>query len=167
METDYSAALLCLGRYIGAQPFPAPRVDLYIVGGLTEFNPKIRSRGSDLYCADERATSAAASIGLSTQTIDVAMDLRLVAATSREVLAVRALLKQIIGREIEIGVFEFRSGGVVDIAAVQCALEPVQTAARIMIDRAIFKFVGPLYNLPANVCLNGREAPIQRAPTQA
>lgn len=245
VETDYSAALLCLGRYVGAQPFPAPRiaighisdmtgatdyfngarvtqgaslmamtaladagvrvverfdmgviqaemnyaqtglvrdsdtqlrelnpgmlqgVDLYIVGGLTEFNPNIRSRGSDLYGADERATGAAASIGLNTQTIDVAMDLRLVDATSSEVLAVRALRKQIIGREIELGVFEFMSGGVVDIAAGQRALEPVQTAVRTMIDRAIFEFVGSLYNLPAHVCLDGREAPVQSAPTPA
>lgn len=245
VETDYSAALLCLGRYVGAQPFPAPRiaighisdmtgatdyfngarvtqgaslmamtaladagvrvverfdmgviqaemnyaqtglvrdsetqlrelspgmlqgVDLYIVGGLTEFNPNIRSRGSDLYGADERATGAAASIGVNTQTIDVAMDLRLVDATSSEVLAVRALRKQIIGREIELGVFEFMSGGVVDIAAGQRALEPVQTAVRTMIDRAIFEFVGSLYNLPAHACLDGQEAPVQRAPAPA
>ncbi|MCP2671477.1 SPOR domain-containing protein [Maricaulaceae bacterium EIL42A08] len=239
VETDYTAALRCLGQYVRAQSYPAPRIavghisdmtgatdyfngarvtqgaslmaitalsdagvrvverfdmgviqaemnyaqtglvrdsqtqlrelnpgmlqgaDLYIVGGLTEFNPNIRSRGSDLYGADERATGAAASIGFNTHTIDVAMDVRLVDATSSEVLSVRALRKQIVGREIELGVFEFMSGGVVDLAAGQRALEPVQTAVRTMIDRAIFEFVGSLYNLPADACLDGRSLPVQ------
>ena len=141
--------------------------DLYIVGGLTEFNPNIRSRGADFYGADESASGAALSFGVNTHTIDVALDLRLVDARSSEVLSVRALRKQMIGREVEAGVFEFMSGGVVDIGAGQRALEPVQTEIRTMIDRAVFEFVGSLYGFGSSDCLDGAAPPAPQAQATA
>lgn len=127
--------------------------DLYIVGGLTEFNPNIRSRGANLFGGSDAATGGAGAIGMNTFVIDVGIDLRLIDARSSEVLSVRAFRKQIVGREIETGVFQFLTGGVIDINAGGRSLEPVQTAVRTMIDRAVFEFVSALYSLNPSQCL--------------
>lgn len=127
--------------------------DLYIVGGLTEFNPNIRSRGANVFVGSDSATGGAGALGVNNFVIDVGIDLRLIDVRSSDVLSVRAFRKQIVGREVETGVFQFLTGGVIDINAGGRSLEPVQTAVRSMIDRAVFEFVAALYNLDPVDCL--------------
>lgn len=128
--------------------------DLYIVGGITEFNPNIRSSAGEVFAGSGETSGATGLIGGSGYTVDVGIDLRLVDVRSSEVLSVRSFRKQIIGREISAGVFEFFGGDIVDVNIGQRALEPVQTGVRTMIDRAVFEFVSALYNYPLGSCLD-------------
>lgn len=126
--------------------------DLYIIGGITEYNPNIRSRGADAFGAGQSARAASLSLGGSDYVVDVGLDLRLIDARSSEVLAVRSLRKQIVGREIRAGVFGFVDGTMIDIGGGQRALEPVQTAVRTMVDRIVYEFVASLYGVSPEIC---------------
>jgi len=128
--------------------------DLYIVGGITEFNPNIRSSAAELSIDGLGDEDGVGLIGGNRYTIDVGIDLRLVDVRSSEVLSVRSFRKQVIGRELSAGIFEFIGGNVVDFNAGQRALEPVQTAVRTMVDRAVFEFVAALYNVDQRSCLD-------------
>lgn len=129
--------------------------DLYIVGGITEFNPNIRSSAAELSIDGLGDEDGVGLIGGNSYTIDVGIDLRLVDVRSSEVLSVRSFRKQVIGRERSAGIFEFIGGNVVDFNAGQRALEPVQTAVRTMVDRAVFEFVSALYGMDQRSCLDG------------
>lgn len=125
--------------------------DLYIVGGITEFNPNIQSGGFDFFLGGSGTDSGALAIGNNYYIIDVGMDLRLVDARSSEVLSVRSFRKQIVGYEREGGAFDLVGSVLVDAAAGKKALEPVQSSVRGMVDRAVFEFSAGLYGLdPAN-----------------
>jgi len=126
--------------------------DLYIIGGITEYNPNIRSRGADAFAAGQSARATSLSLGASDYVVDVGIDLRLVDARSSEVIAVRGLRKQIVGREIRAGVFGFADGTTIDIGGGQRAMEPVQTAVRTMVDRIVYEFIASLYDLPPEFC---------------
>lgn len=132
--------------------------DLYLVGGITEFNPNIRSSGTNAFANTTGDTGGAIGVGSSEYIVDVGIDLRLIDVRSTEVLSVRSLRKQVRGREVESGIYAFFDGSVLDIGGGQRALEPVQTAVRSMIDRAVFEFMAELYNLEAGSCLNGQTA---------
>lgn len=127
--------------------------DLYIIGGITEYNPNIRSRGAEAFGAGQSARGASLTLGGSDYVVDVGLDLRLIDARSSEVLAVRSLRKQIVGREVRAGVFGFVDGTMVDIGGGQRALEPVQTAVRTMVDRIVYEFVASLYAVSPDICL--------------
>jgi len=127
--------------------------DLYLVGGISEYNPNIRSRGLDGFGSGDSSRSAALTVGASDYVVDVAVDLRLVDTRSSEVLGVRSLRKQVVGREIRAGVFAFLDGTVVDIGGGQRAMEPVQTAVRAMVDQSVFEFVSSLYSFDTKTCL--------------
>lgn len=132
--------------------------DLYLVGGITEFNPNIRSSGTNAFANTTGSTGGALAVGGSDYVVDVGIDLRLIDVRSTEVIAVRSLRKQIRGREVEAGIYAFLDGSVLDIGGGERALEPVQTAVRSMIDRAVFEFMGMLYDLESGSCMDGRAA---------
>lgn len=127
--------------------------DVYLIGGISEFNPNIRSRGVEGFAGGTNSRSTSLTLGGSDYVVDVALDLRLVDARSSEVLAVRSLRKQVVGREIRAGVFAFLDGSVVDIGGGQRAMEPVQTAVRTMVDQIVYEFMASLYGLSADACL--------------
>jgi curli biogenesis system outer membrane secretion channel CsgG len=133
--------------------------DLYLIGGISEYNPNIRSRGIDGFASGSSGTSGSVSVGAGDYVVDVALDLRLVDARSSEVLGVRSLRKQVIGREIRAGVFAFLDGTVVDIGGGQRAMEPVQTAVRTMVDQIVFEFISALYALDPAPCLDAHSFP--------
>jgi curli production assembly/transport component CsgG/holdfast attachment protein HfaB len=90
--------------------------------------------------------------------VDVALDLRLVDARSSEILGVRSLRKQIVGREVRAGVFAFLDGTVIDIGGGERAMEPVQTAVRTMVDQIVYDFVSALYSFDTDSCLTAGHA---------
>jgi curli biogenesis system outer membrane secretion channel CsgG len=141
--------------------------DLYLVGGITEFNPNIRSGGLNAFANTGGESGGAVIASTNDYIIDVGIDLRLIDVRSTEVLSVRSLRKQVRGREVEAGVFAFFDGTVIDIGGGQRALEPVQTAVRTMVERAVFEFMGGLYNLESGSCLDGRPATPRAAPAAA
>jgi curli production assembly/transport component CsgG/holdfast attachment protein HfaB len=139
-----------------------PGSDFYIIGGITEVNYNIRSAGSDM-AAGQATSQTPLSIAVSGKVyvMNIAIDLRLVQTTTLEVVDVVSYQKQIIGREISAGVFDFLNGNVFDISAGEGGLEPVQLAVRALIERATVEFMANLYGAPGpEICLSAGPDPL-------
>ncbi len=139
-----------------------PGSDFSVVGGVTEVNYNIRSGGFDV--AGGEVDSDTPGSGIVTHRVfvmNIAMDLRLVQTTTLEVVDVVSYQKQIIGREISAGVFDFLNGNVFDISAGTGGFEPVQLAVRALVERATVEFMANLYGAPGpEICLNPANDPL-------
>ena len=60
--------------------------------------------------------------------------------------------KQIIGRQISAGVFDFLGTNFFDVSAGESALEPIQLAVRSVIERAVLEMITRIYRAPAGAC---------------
>ncbi len=129
-----------------------PGSDYYLVGGITELNYNIRSNGAEASGGDPSPTDPIGTFGISIYVMDVGIDLRLVDTRSLEVVDVISYQKQIIGREISAGVFDFFNGNIVDVSVGERALEPIQLAVRAVIERATLEMISHLYNAGPEVC---------------
>ena len=139
-----------------------PGSDFYMVGGITEVNYNIRSGGFDIAGGEvDTDTGGSGIINSRVFVMNIAMDLRLVQTTSMEVVDVISYQKQIIGREISAGVFDFLNGNVFDISAGSGGFEPVQLAVRALVERATLEMMANLYGAPGpEVCLNASNDPL-------
>jgi len=130
-----------------------PGSDFYLVGGITELNYNIRSVGGEAFVGDLDATDAKGTLGGKLFVINVGLDLRLVETQSLEVVDVISYQKQIIGRELSLGIFDFANGNVFDVGVGGRAQEPIQLAVRSVIERASLEMMANLYGAPtADVC---------------
>ena len=84
--------------------------------------------------------------------MNVGLDLRLVDTDTLEVVDVVSYQKQIIGRQISAGVFDFLGHTFFDASLGESALEPIQLAVRSVIERATLEMMSRLYRVPAGVC---------------
>jgi curli production assembly/transport component CsgG/holdfast attachment protein HfaB len=133
-----------------------PGSDFYLVGGITELNYNIRSSGADAYVGDKDPTDPKGSFRGRLFVMNVGIDLRLVETRSLEVVDVISYQKQIVGREVGVGIFSFLNNNVFDISAGEGALEPIQLAVRSLIERATLEMMANLYGAPGpDVCLGG------------
>ncbi|MFN3229750.1 MAG: holdfast anchoring protein HfaB [Asticcacaulis sp.] len=137
--------------------------DYYIVGGVTELNFNIVSSGIDakggaVNDKDPKGTFEARSF-----VMNVGVDLRLVNTRSQEVVDMASYQKQIIGKEIRLGVFDFLNGNIFDISGGKSSHEPVHAAVRSLIERGVFEFGETLYGFNAEACLTPGKDPIQLA----
>ncbi|MBA4805878.1 MAG: holdfast anchoring protein HfaB [Brevundimonas sp.] len=139
-----------------------PGSDFYVIGGITEVNYNIRSGGFDIGAGQvETDTPLSTAFSGKAFVMNVAIDLRLVQTTTLEVVDVISYQKQIIGREISAGVFDFLNGNVFDMSAGEGALEPVQLAVRALIERATVEFMANLYGAPGpEICLSAGPDPL-------
>lgn len=139
-----------------------PGTDFYIIGGITEVNYNIRSAGFDMAGGEATSqTPLSAAFAGKVYVMNIAIDLRLVQTTTLEVVDVVSYQKQIIGREISAGVFDFLDGNVFDISAGEGGLEPVQLAVRALIERASVEFMANLYGAPGpEICLSAGPDPL-------
>jgi curli production assembly/transport component CsgG/holdfast attachment protein HfaB len=125
-----------------------PGSDFYIAGGITELNFNIRSTGSDADGGDADTNGFKGSFHHRVFVMNVAIDLRLINTRTLEVVDVIPYQKQVIGKEIGVGVFDFLNGNVFDISGGSGALEPMQLAVRSLIERATVEMVANLYGMP-------------------
>jgi curli production assembly/transport component CsgG/holdfast attachment protein HfaB len=139
-----------------------PGSDFYLVGGITEVNYNIRSAGFDAGVGQTDSDRPGSGIVQGKVFVmNIAIDLRLVQTTTLEVVDVVSYQKQIIGREISAGVFDFLNGNVFDISAGTGGMEPVQLAVRALIERATVEFMANLYGAPGpEVCLDAANDPL-------
>lgn len=119
--------------------------DYYLVGGITELNFNIRSGGLNAGFAEGGDMGAAANASASTYVMNIGLDLRLVNSRTLEVVDYVSYQKQIVGREIRAGVFDFFGGNLFSIGAGTSAQEPIQLAVRSVVERAVLKMLVPLY----------------------
>ena len=139
-----------------------PGSDFYLVGGVTEVNYNIRSAGVDIGQGETNSVKpGSALVQGKVFVMNVAIDLRLVPTTSMEVVDVISYQKQIIGREVSAGVFDFLGGNVIDISAGAGGMEPVQLAVRSLIERGTLEMMANLYGAPGpQVCLDAANDPL-------
>jgi curli production assembly/transport component CsgG/holdfast attachment protein HfaB len=131
-----------------------PGSDFYIVGGITELNYNIRSSGLDAAGGDLDPTDGKYNTGVRFFVMNVGVDLRLVETKTLEVVDVISYQKQVIGREVSLGVFDFLNGNVFDVSVGEGALEPLQLAVRATIERGVLEMMANLYGAPGpEVCL--------------
>ncbi|MDP1629852.1 MAG: holdfast anchoring protein HfaB [Caulobacter sp.] len=132
-----------------------PGSDFYVAGGITELNYNIRSTGADALGGDRDADGLKGSFRSRIFVMNVAIDLRLINTRTLEVVDVISYQKQIVGREVGLGLFDFLNGNVFDISGGSGALEPLQLAVRALVERAVVEMSANLYGIPGpQACLN-------------
>ncbi|ANP47505.1 holdfast anchoring protein HfaB [Candidatus Viadribacter manganicus] len=124
-----------------------PGSDYYFVGGITELNYNIRSMGVDAQGGHTDARDGVGNLGGRLYVMNIALDFRLIDTRTLEVVDVISYQKQIIGRELRAGVFSFFDDTIIDIAAGERALEPVQLAVRAGVERAVVEVMSRFYNV--------------------
>ena len=125
-----------------------PGSDYYFVGGITELNSNIRSIGADAFIGDLDAADPKGHAGFKLFVINVGVDLRLVNTRTLVVEDVISYQKQIVGREISAGIFDFANGNIFDVGIGERAMEPIQLAVRSTIERAVLEMTSNLYGVP-------------------
>ena len=124
-----------------------PGSDFYLVGGITEMNFNIRSSGIDNNVSNQTVTGGGVMTG-KLYVMNIALDLRLVDTRSLEVVDVISYQKQIIGREVGVGIFDFLGGNFINVSAGEGALEPMQLGVRSVVERAVVEMMANLYGAP-------------------
>jgi curli biogenesis system outer membrane secretion channel CsgG len=127
--------------------------DYYIVGGVTELNADIASKGEGIGIGGfARKAPKAVFIGRD-YVINVAVDLRLVNTRTQEVTDMVSFQKKVVGHELRAGVFGFANGVTLEISGSKGSMEPMHLAVRTLIERAVFEFSQTLYGQDARACL--------------
>jgi curli biogenesis system outer membrane secretion channel CsgG len=129
-----------------------PGSDYYLVGGITELNFNIRSEGATADGGQTSTDGVKGTGGISSYVMNIGLDLRLVNTSTLEVVDVISYQKQIIGRQMQAGVFDFLGHSFLDASIGDSALEPVQLAVRSVIERAVLEMVSRLYQVPGGSC---------------
>lgn len=132
-----------------------PGSNYYLVGGITELNFNIRSVGANGDVGGASSASLSATTGANMYVMNIGLDLRLVDTSTLEVVDVISYQKQIIGRQEQIGAFDFLGHTFFDASTGESALEPIQLAVRSVIERAVLEMVTRLYHVPASSCTAG------------
>ncbi|MBO6679991.1 holdfast anchoring protein HfaB [Parvibaculum sp.] len=126
--------------------------DYYVVGGITELNFNIQSGGLNAGFAEGGDMGAAANASASSYVMNIGLDLRLVNSRTLEVVDYVSYQKQIVGREIKAGVFDFFGGNLFSLGVGSSAQEPIQLAVRAVVERAVLKLLVPLYGVNPADC---------------
>ncbi len=129
-----------------------PGSDYYLVGGITELNFNIRSQGANIDGGMTATDGVKGTASANAYVMNVGLDLRLVDTNTLEVVDVISYQKQIIGRQVQAGVFDFLGHYFFDASIGESALEPVQLAVRSVIERATLEMVSRLYHSSGGAC---------------
>lgn len=129
-----------------------PGSDYYLIGGITEMNYNIRSASADAFLGSTNVSGLRGAIGLKLFVMNVGLDLRLINTQTLEVVKVISYQKQIMGREIQPGLFDFLGSTILDIGAGERALEPIQLAVRAVTERAVLEILKDLNGTSASAC---------------
>lgn len=131
-----------------------PGSDFYVAGGVTELNFNIRSSGADFTGGSPDAKELKGSFRGRMFVMNIGLDMRLINTRTLEVVDVISYQKQVVGREVGIGLFDFLGGNVFDVSAGAGALEPMQLAVRALVERAVVEMTANLYGMPGpRACL--------------
>lgn len=129
-----------------------PGSDYYIVGGITELNFNIRSENANGNGGGTGVNATTGTLGGSMYVMNIGMDLRLVNTSTLEVADVISYQKQIIGRQVSAGVFDFLGTNFFDVSVGESALEPIQLGVRSVLERAVLEMTTRIYRTPPTAC---------------
>jgi curli production assembly/transport component CsgG/holdfast attachment protein HfaB len=131
-----------------------PGSDFYLVGGITELNFNIRSSGIDAAAGSSAINNVSGEAAGQIYVMNVGLDLRLVDTRTLQVADVISYQKQIVARQVGVGLFSFFHGNVYSISAGEGGQEPLQLGVRAVIERAVLEMMTNLYGAPGpEVCL--------------
>lgn len=125
-----------------------PGSDFYLIGGITELNYNIRSVGTDTFIGDRDPDDGKGIVNAKLYVMNVGLDLRLIDTRTLEVVDVISYQKQIIGREVGIGYFQFFDDITLDLGVGGRSQEPIQLAVRSVIERAVVEMMSNIYGVP-------------------
>jgi curli biogenesis system outer membrane secretion channel CsgG len=111
--------------------------DYYIVGGITELNFNIRSENATGDGGGTGTGATKGTFGGSLYVMNIGVDLRLVNSITLEVVDVVSYQKQIVGRQVSAGVFDFLGTNFFDASVGESALEPIQLGVGWVIERGV------------------------------
>jgi len=143
-----------------------PGSDYYIVGGITELNFNIRSENANGTGGGTASNATTGTASGSLYVMNVGLDMRLVNTNTLEVADVISYQKQIIGRQVSAGVFDFLGTNFFDVSVGESALEPIQLAVRSVIERATLEMITRIYRAPVAACeipLGTKNDPLRQA----
>ncbi len=136
-------------QFVEADAIVAPVRDLsvtpanfVVLGALTELNYNIVSGGSRLFIAGIGG-------GVRKAVVNVGLDLRLVDVRTYKTLYVTSLQKQIVGYEIETGVYRFFGDHLVEFESGAVKNEPLQLGVRSVVELATYQILTEGLSLPA------------------
>jgi len=120
--------------------------DYFIVGGITELNYNLRSRGAELRVGQVGPKAR-------TYTQSVAIDLRIVDTRSLVVVRAISLTKQFTGYEVGFNTFRFFGSELFDINLGAKAQEPLQLGIRTALEEATLRLVASVTRQDPAACL--------------
>ncbi|WP_089730700.1 CsgG/HfaB family protein [Modicisalibacter muralis] len=123
------------------KPIAVLPANFTILGALTELNYNISSGGSRLYVSGIGAE-------VRTAVINVGLDLRLVDVRSFRTLYVSSLQKQIVGYEVESGIFRFFGNQLIEFDAGAVRNEPLQHGVRSVVEMGAYQILTEGLGLP-------------------
>jgi len=129
-----------------------PGSNYYLIGGITELNFNLRSENASGDGGGNASGALKGTAGGAMYVMNVGLDLRLVDTNTLEVVDVISYQKQIIGRQISAGVFDFLGTNFFDASVGESALEPIQLAVRSVIERAVLEMVSRVYRIHGETC---------------
>lgn len=123
-------------------PMSVLPANFVVLGALTELNYNITSGGARLYVAGIGGQHR-------TAVINVGLDLRLVDVRSLRTVYVTSLQKQIVGHEIEAGVYRFFEHNLIEFDAGTVKNEPLQLGVRSVVELATYQILTEGLGFPA------------------
>jgi curli biogenesis system outer membrane secretion channel CsgG len=124
----------------------------YVVGGITELNYNLASQGVDV-AGGAVSTGLKATATATRFVMNAAVDLRMVDTVTQEVVATASYQKRIVGRQLKGGLMDIYGAGLYDLSAGGSAVEPLQFAARTLVERGVYDFAADLYGVDRAECL--------------
>ncbi|WP_297367691.1 CsgG/HfaB family protein [Acidocella sp.] len=118
----------------------------YIVGGITEYNYNIQSGGAQIF-GNLNGPSAR------TYTSNVGIDLRLVDTKTLQVVDTVSLEKQVVGYEVDAGLFQFFGSNLWDVYLGEKDQEPLQLAIRAVLEEGTIDLVAAAEGINPQPCL--------------
>ena len=108
--------------------------DMIVLGGITELDFNIQSDVAEISIGPVGG-------GARSYVMSVGVDLRLIDARSLRVIKVISMQKQIRGRELRAGIFEFIGKTTLDLGVGRRRQEPVHGAIRAIIEKAVIDLI--------------------------
>lgn len=123
------------------KPIAVLPANFVILGALTELNYNIASGGARLYVSGIGG-------GVRTAVINVGIDLRLVDVRTFRTLYVTSLQKQIVGYEVETGIYRFFGNQLIEFDAGGVRNEPLQLGVRSVVEMGTYQILTEGLGLP-------------------
>ncbi|RUR33319.1 curli production assembly/transport component CsgG [Vreelandella andesensis] len=123
------------------KPIAVMPANFVILGALTELNYNISTGGARLFVSGIGG-------GIRTAVINVGLDLRLVDVRTFRTLYVSSLQKQVVGYEVESGVYRFFGNQLIEFDTGAVRNEPLQLGVRSVVEMSAFQILTEGLGLP-------------------